>query len=40
MPGRLSAYLGVFHEERTSNVAFANYERSGANLGLRFGWLP
>jgi hypothetical protein len=40
MPRRLSAFVGAFREERTSNVAFANYERSGANLGLRFGWLP
>ena len=36
---RLSMFLRYLDDDRTSNLAFAEFESGGAQLGLRFGWL-
>jgi hypothetical protein len=40
IPGRLTAYVEFFDEQRTSNITFAEFDRRAATAGLRFGWLP
>jgi hypothetical protein len=38
IPGRLQGYIRFYDDARTSNLAFAEFDRRAVTAGVRFGW--